>query len=76
MRIISASLLALSVCTQAADADWKAHGFVAHADGDLVCFYDAQSVSFAGPLTRLVLCASQQFKLAKVAIGKSRFLIL
>ena len=55
MRIIAASLVALSVAVsaQAADVDWKAYGFVAHADGDLVCFYDAQSVSFVGALTRV-----------------------
>lgn len=63
MRIIAAPLLALTVATSAlaGDVDWKAYGFVEHADGDLVCFYDAQSVSLVGALTRVwVKCVLQK----------------
>ena len=63
MRIAAASLLGVTVAVsaQAGDVDWKAYGFVEHADGDLVCFYDAKSVSFTGAVGRVwVKCVLQK----------------
>ena len=56
-------LLALTVGTkaQAGGVDWKVYGFVERADGDLVCFYDANSVTSPTKLTRVwVKCIFQK----------------
>jgi len=46
-------LLALTgTKAQAGGVDWKVYGFVERADGDLVCFDDANSVTSATKLTR------------------------
>src|SRR5580698_4231061 len=56
-------LLALTVGTkaQAGGVDWKVYGFVERAGGDLVCFYDANSVTSTTKLTRVwVKCIFQK----------------
>jgi hypothetical protein len=53
--------MGVTTIAQAGDADWKAYAFVQHADGDLVCFYDANGVSSAGTHTRVwVKCLLQK----------------
>jgi hypothetical protein len=62
-RTCTCLLLALTVGTkaQASGVDWKVYGFVERADGDLVCFYDANSVTSATKLTRVwVKCIFQK----------------
>jgi hypothetical protein len=62
-RTCTCILLALTVGTkaQASGVDWKVYGFVERADGDLVCFYDANSVASATKLTRVwVKCIFQK----------------
>jgi hypothetical protein len=56
MRRIGAVVVALTAATraQAGDVDWKVYGFVERADGDLVCFYDANSVTPVA--TRMRVC--------------------
>ena len=47
-------LLALTgTKAQAGGVDWKVYGFVERADGDLVCFYDANSVTSATKVTQI-----------------------
>jgi hypothetical protein len=61
--IVGAWVLSTGVATiaQAGDADWKAYAFVQNADGDLVCFYDANGISSAGMRTRVwVKCLLQK----------------
>ena len=46
---------------QAGGVDWKVYGFAERADSDLVCFYDANSVTSATKLTRVwVKCIFQK----------------
>jgi hypothetical protein len=62
-RTFTWALLALTVGTeaQAGSVDWKVYGFVERADGDLVCFYDANSVTSATKLSRVwVKCIFQK----------------
>ena len=62
-RTCTCILLALTVGTkaQASGVDWKVYGFVERADGDLVCFYDANSVATATKLIRVwVKCIFQK----------------
>jgi hypothetical protein len=63
MRRIVAVVVALTVATraQAGDVDWKAYGFVERPDGDLVCFYDANSVTSVATRIRVwVKCLLQK----------------
>jgi hypothetical protein len=51
----------LGTKAQTSGVDWKVYGFVERAAGDLVCFYDANSVGSVTTLTRVrVKCLLQR----------------